>query len=99
MHAIKLTYLNTFFFFKDKNYIFFPEGEHKSEPPHTLTHHPHSEVEHTTAHVVQLLLKYLLHHQERLMGLCIIKKCMADSSVSRGADAGYSTADRLTDWG
>lgn len=29
----------------------------------------------------------------------IIKTHRADSSVSPGADVGYSIADRLTDWG
>lgn len=40
-----------------------------------------------------------VHHQERLLVLCIIKKCTACSSVPRGADAGYSIPDRLTDGG
>lgn len=41
--------------------------------------------------------KLAVHRQERLLALCIIKKCRAAGSVSRGADAAYSIPDRLTD--
>jgi len=41
----------------------------------------------------------LVHCQETLMLSCLLKKCVADSTVSRGADAGYSIADRVTDRG
>lgn len=41
--------------------------------------------------------KCAVHRQERLLALCIIKKCRAGGSVSSGADAAYSIPDRLTD--